>query len=115
MWFYQASPRLAIASLEAEHTAEGKQRSALSLDLRRNSLRVVAEGMSDADLAWANCVRGVLDGVLEDFPFSAMTPGVAGEGRAAGAVTVMQRAREIEIPFVAVTTADQLVNVLAPD
>ena len=71
--------------------------------------------MSDVELAWANCVRGVLDGVLEDLPFSTLGHGSAGEGRAAGAVTVMQRAREIGIPFVTLTKGDHLIHVSAPD
>lgn len=108
VWFYHATPRLAIASLEIDSTSEDRRNAVLGLDLRRNSIRAVAEGMPNAELAWTNCMRGILDGVLEDLPFAALAHEVPRQLRAAGAVTMMQRAREAQIPFAVVTHADQV-------
>src|SRR3974390_1437077 len=66
LW-YEATPRLAIASVEL---APGKNANGtlptISLDLRRNPLRVVGRNASMHDLVAANLARGILDGAIED-------------------------------------------------
>jgi hypothetical protein len=57
--FYEATPRLAIVSLEPSART-------LTVDLRRNGLRVVGRGASAENLVRTNLARGVLDGVIED-------------------------------------------------
>lgn len=63
--FYEATPRLAIASLEARDAPGGAvPRATLGLDLRRNDVRVIGEVGAD-QLAWTNILRGAFDAALE--------------------------------------------------
>ena len=63
--FYEASPRLAIASLEGLSSPVGNDKLVLNLDLRRNDLRAIGRERSPRNLAWANLARGVLDAAVE--------------------------------------------------
>jgi hypothetical protein len=65
--FYEATPRLAIASLTfTARKDNGGAVPAFSVDLRRNPVRVVGRHASARDLVAANLSRGVLDGAIED-------------------------------------------------
>jgi len=65
--FYEATPRLAIASVEIiGPPAASSARFSFALDLRRNAVRVAAPGTAAADLVRANLARGILDGAIED-------------------------------------------------
>jgi large repetitive protein len=65
--FYEATPRLAIASLELLPPNDGgAPRFSVAIDLRRNALRAVAPNATGKDLVQANLARGVLDGAIED-------------------------------------------------
>jgi len=64
---YEATPRLAIASVEIVPSADnGPATASITLDLRRNGLRAVTRAGSPADAARVNLARGVLDGAIED-------------------------------------------------
>jgi hypothetical protein len=98
--FYEATPRLAIVSLEP--TASG-----FAIDLRRNTMRAAAVGVQGSEIARANLERGVLDGVIED--------AVAGQVMATvpntvpvSTVAILSRAGAEGIPLVAVAAPQQV-------
>jgi hypothetical protein len=81
--FYVASPRLTIASIDADSFDVGKTLTlSLSLDLRRDGARVVGGDVTGSELVWANLARGVLDGVVEQFILEDLA-GSSGIGNAA--------------------------------
>jgi transglutaminase-like putative cysteine protease len=65
VWFYEATPRLAIVSFEPVPVDGGTFDTRTSIDLRRNELRAVAQDASGSQVASSNLSRGVLDGVAE--------------------------------------------------
>jgi large repetitive protein len=65
--FYEATPRLAIASLELRPAAAGGAPGGwVAIDLRRNGLRAVGHNAVGKELVQANLTRGILDGAIED-------------------------------------------------
>ena len=65
LWLYEATPRLAIASVEAAADNAGNVKALVTIDLRRNALRVTSPELGPARFVAANLLRGALDGVLE--------------------------------------------------
>jgi len=64
--FYEASPRLAIASYGLIPTDNPQKfRIQFALDLRRDEMRAVSESAPAPQEIWDNVLRGVFDGVLE--------------------------------------------------
>ena len=105
--FYGSSPRLVITAIEMLGPGADKKVSVrISLDLRRNGLRVVGEGIDGTQLVWANVVRGVLDAALEHVlvaPTKRKTP-----TSTVSAAAVLSGARGAKIPIAAVTTSQQI-------
>jgi hypothetical protein len=91
--FYEATPRLAIASLEIVSSAadNGRATASIALDLRRNGLRAVAKGAGPAETARANLARGVLDGAIEDAVVSQLAATL--DPHPATVVSLLARAR----------------------
>jgi hypothetical protein len=91
--FYEATPRLAIASLEIVPAASnnGRPTASIALDLRRNGLRAVVKGASAADAARVNLARGVLDGAIEDAVVAQLAAAL--DPRPATVVSLLARAR----------------------
>jgi len=105
--FYEATPRLAIVSLDP--TASG-----LSLDLRRNALRTVSRGGQGPQIVRANLARGVLDGVIED---AMTTQALAALPSASpfSTAAILDRARADGIGIVAVSARSALGTLAVPD
>jgi hypothetical protein len=107
--FYEASPRLTIVSIEPTSVTDGGKtvKVGLSLDLRRNQLRAVAEGPSETSVVWANTSRGVLDGVIErvlgDSVRQTQEPSAS-----LSAVTLMDRARATGIGITTVRSGEDI-------
>ncbi len=95
LW-YEATPRMVIVGLDP-------MGSVLSVDLRRNALRVVARDVSPEAVVRANLSRGVVDGTIED----ALTRPASDVPRASSlsTLTVLDRAREQNIRIVATKRA----------
>ena len=80
--FYEAGPRLAIATFGGN----GGTDTTVSLDLRRNVLRAVGRALPPAAVIVANIGRGVLDGAIEDAL-------IGGGGAAVSTASVLTEAR----------------------
>ena len=77
MIFYEAKPRLVIASAAFTASADGKRITpSFGIDLRRDMVRVVGAA-APVSLVRANLARGVLDAVIEDAPRGQTTVGVS--------------------------------------
>jgi len=114
--FYEATPRLAIVSFEAALDADGKTMTGrTTLDLRRNELRVIAEGVPGPQVVGANAIRGMLDGVLEHVMIADLTPRLPGREAPVSAISVMERARDTKTSFATLTTPQGVHKVSAPD
>ena len=100
--YYEASPRLAIASVGLAASQDG-QHIVLSrtLDLRRNDVRTVGTAPG-RDLVWANVLRGVLDGVVEHTIGGELGTTKA-DGSGVSAVSILERAAA-SAPPVALTS-----------
>lgn len=113
--FYEATPRLVIAAASSDlGTTPGS--GSLSLDLRRNEMRAVAEqDVPGRRVVWASTLRGILDGILEDVLVSEVLGASAQSGvaPAAGAATIIERARTTGVSFTAATSKEaiRLLNV----
>jgi Transglutaminase-like superfamily len=95
MIFYEATPRLVIASAAFAASADGRRMTpSFDIDLRRDTVRVVGSDDPVA-LVRANSARGVLDAVIEDALLP--EPSLAG---AVSTVGVMRRARAADVPLV---------------
>jgi hypothetical protein len=92
--FYEATPRLVFVSLEPS--------GALTVDLRRNAVRVVGRSVPGQDLVRANIARGVLDGVIEDAIVAHQVASV----RALSTVSALESARALKIPVTASKQTD---------
>ena len=105
--FYEATPRLAIVSLDAGT-------STLTVDLRRNALRVVGRGVPGQEVVRANLARGVLDGVIED---AIVAQALAGVPKAVpvSTVEILDQARTNGIRVVAVRGAGGIGALRVPD
>lgn len=88
--FYEASPRLAIATFGGSGEAD----ATVSLDLRRNALRVVGRDVPPRVVIAANVSRGVLDGAIE----GAL---VSGEAAALSTVAMLAEARAQSVAIAA--------------
>jgi hypothetical protein len=84
--FFEASPRLAIATIGRADGRNATSEATVSLDLRRNPLRVVGRGVAAPTVIAANIARGVLDGAIEDALIS-------GDGAAVSTASVLAEAR----------------------
>jgi transglutaminase-like putative cysteine protease len=100
--FYEATPRLVIASFDL---ANG-----LALDLRRNTVRAVARKSSGSDLVRANLARGVADSAIEG---TLLMPNA--QPRRIAAIDIFDRARTEGIPLVAVRGGAPLTTMQASD
>ena len=111
--YYEASPRLAIASVGLAASQDGKQIVvSRALDLRRNDVRTVGTA-SGRDLVWANVLRGILDGVVEQTIGGELgTTKVDGSG--VSAVSVLERAPS-SAPPVALTSLSGWAGTDWPD
>lgn len=90
--WYEATPRMVIVGLDP-------MGSVLSVDLRRNALRVVARNVSPDAVVKANLARGVVDGAIED---ALMRPAAdASRTNSISTLAVLDRAREQNIRVVA--------------
>jgi transglutaminase-like putative cysteine protease len=105
--FYEATPRLAIVSLDPAA-------STLAVDLRRNALRVVARGGQGQDIVRANLARGVLDGVIEDAVAAQALAGVP-SAIPLSTVALLDRARTEGIPIIAGSGRGALAALTVPD
>ncbi len=115
LWFYEATPRLAIASFEMTPTSDGAGISNLSIDLRRNDLRVVSQRMSGKEIVWASSKRGILDATLEHLLLSSFAPNAGGQSQTVSTTEVMTRARETGTPIVALTKQDAIERLEVPE
>lgn len=89
--YYEAMPRLAIASLGFGGSQDGRSIQAVrQLDLRRNEVRVISRTDSGRMLVWANVLRGVLDGVIEE-TIAGDLSGTGGSSTSMSAVTVIEQ------------------------
>ncbi len=113
--FYEATPRLAIASLEIVLPAAGNGGAAASiaLDLRRNGLRAVAKGAGAADTARVNLARGVLDGAIEDAVVSELAAAL--DPHPATVVSLLAKARAEGVTTVAWRGAAAVPALTLPD
>lgn len=100
--FYEATPRLVIASFDLT--------SGLAIDLRRNTIRVFARKSSSSDLVRANLTRSIADAAIEGDMFMPE----AREKRIA-AVDIFDRARMQGIRLVTVRGGAPLNSLQAPD
>ncbi|HEY3883929.1 MAG TPA: hypothetical protein VGL62_01880 [Vicinamibacterales bacterium] len=100
--FYEATPRLVIASFDVT--------SGLTLDLRRNTVRAVARNASASDLIRANLARSVADAAIEG---DLLMPDVQGGGIAA--IDIFARARTQGIRLVALRGGEPLTSVQASE
>jgi hypothetical protein len=100
--FYEATPRLVIASFDLA--------SGLALDLRRNTVRALARNSSASALVRANLARSVGDAAIEG---DVLMP-KAQPGRIA-AIDIFDRARTQGIRLVALRSGAPLTSVQASD
>src|SRR5579863_2393397 len=100
--FYEATPRLVIASLDPS--------AGLAIDLRRNGVRAVARTSSASDLVRATLVRSVNDAVIEG---DALMP--KAQTRRVAAIDIFDRARTEGIRLVTVRGGGILTSIQAPD
>ncbi len=100
--FYEATPRLVIASFELTN--------GLALDLRRNTVRALARKSSASDLVRANLARSVADAAIEG---DVLMP--KGQPRRIAAIDIFDRARTEGIRLVAVRSGAPLTSVQTSD
>jgi hypothetical protein len=100
--FYEATPRLVIASFDV--------RSGLALDLRRNGVRDVARNSSAPELVRANLARSVGDAAIEG---DVLMP--KAQPRRVAAIDIFDRARTEGIRLVALRSGAPLTSVQASD
>ena len=128
VWFYEATPRLAIVSFELVPVDGGKTfDTRISIDLRRNELRAVAQDASGSQVASSNLSRGVLDGVAEHVlgdgitrtparSFLTSTVAIMDEARAAGTEIGTFRTRgSIEALPASEAAKSRMLSTLADD
>ena len=104
--FYEATPRLVIASFGPATGA--------AIDLRRNSVRAVARKASGSDVVRANLARSVVDAAVESALLASGARPDAGASRIAG-IDIFGRARAEGIRLVAARAGTPLTTVHAPD
>lgn len=100
--FYEATPRLVIASFDMT--------SGLAIDLRRNTLRVHARKSSGSDLARANLARSVGDAAIEGDVFLPEA-----QARRIAGIDIFSRTRSEGIRLVAVRAGAPLTSVQTSD
>ena len=112
--FYAGSPRLAIASMEPRLDEKGALGAVVSLDLRRNDLRVVGKEMNATQLAWANLVRGSLDAVVEDI---VLRLNLAARERAdlLSSIVLLERAGEKGNALDAIGSLEEIASLKVPE
>jgi Transglutaminase-like superfamily len=100
--FYEATPRLVIASFDLT--------TGLALDLRRNTVRAVGRKSSGSELVRANLARSVADAAIEG---TLLMP--KSQPRRIAAIDIFYRARTEGIRLVAVRGGAPLTTVQASD
>ena len=100
--FYEATPRLVIASFDVTNR--------LALDLRRNTVRALARKSSGSDLVRANLARSVADAAIEG---TLLMP--KAQPRRIAAIDIFDRARTEGIRLVAVRGGATLAALQASD
>ncbi len=117
VWFYETTPRLAIVSATPAVKSADKRSIPISLvmDLRRNSMRTVAEAASPREVIWANASRGILDGALEHTMFGDLVPPISLQTDPASTVAIMERARRSGTALKALRTPDSIQQLEASD
>ncbi|MGH9408792.1 MAG: transglutaminase domain-containing protein [Vicinamibacterales bacterium] len=116
VWFYDAAPRLVITSLEVVPAPDGKTaRLESSIDLRRNDMRVVSAAADGSQVVWANVLRGVLDGALEQTFFGDRASATSPLVRGVSTVAVFDEARAANARRLAVRAPDLLAPLHLPD
>jgi hypothetical protein len=115
--FYEASPRLVVAAILPTGTGTGADPSAtVSLDLRRNEIRAVAEeGVPGRRVLWANALRGVLDGAHEHALIREAMVAARDLVPPASTVAVMSRARETGTSVGALSAREEIQRLNVPD
>ncbi len=110
--FYEASPRLAIASLELV-SSSGGSRPSFAIDLRRNHVRVVGRRVRAKDLVRTNLARGILDAAIED----SAAAGAAGRPGASvlSTVAVLSEARHENVTVAAMSDGSAVGTLPLPD
>ncbi len=114
VWFYEASPRLAIVHFAPANGEGGTPNTfELKLDLRRNDLRPVAEKTAGSGIVWANVSRGLLDAALEHVMFvdSAITSTAA---NLPSTIALVEQARQTGVEFGVVLSQDYLSRLNIP-
>ncbi|MGH7357759.1 MAG: hypothetical protein ACREJR_02975, partial [Candidatus Rokuibacteriota bacterium] len=112
--FYASSPRLAIASMETKAAGPpGKLLVGITLDLRRNDLRVVARDPA-RKAQWENILRGILDGALEHAMSGRAWQPVPETLPHLSTAAVVERAQADGVPIVAFTSSADLQSLQAP-
>lgn len=110
--FYEASPRLAIASLEfTPGSAANSATASFALDLRRNVVRAVGRGVDARQLVVGNVARGVLDGAIEDAVFAM----AGGSTPVASTVGLMLNANRERVDVVASSDRATIGGLAIPD
>jgi len=104
--FYEATPRLVIASFEPTAGA--------ALDLRRAAVRAVSRNATAADLAKASLARSAADAAIES-ALMATGPRPGSPARRIAAIDVFDRARADGITFVAVRSGEPLTALQPSD
>jgi hypothetical protein len=111
--FYEATPRLAIASMGFAVSPGGRLSFTQALDLRRNEMRTVSRDHSVPKMAWANVLRGLLDGVVERTLTSEVA--ASGEaGRSISAVSILEQAPASDVGLKTVAGLHHVADIAAP-
>jgi transglutaminase-like putative cysteine protease len=111
---YEATPRLAIVAVESTSPDGGKTvTNTMTVDLRRNELRLVSERLSGPQVVSANLARSVLDGAVEHILLGELTPTSGRRLASLSTVEVMNRADALGTDLIAVTTPEGIERVQA--
>ena len=110
--FYEATPRLAIASLEfTPGSAANSAIASFAVDLRRNIVRAAGRRVAARELVAGNVARGVLDGAIED----AVAAIAAGATPVASTVGLMLNADRERVDVVASSDRAAVAGLAIPD
>ncbi|HWW88830.1 MAG TPA: transglutaminase family protein, partial [Vicinamibacterales bacterium] len=114
--FYEAMPRLAIASLELNDRGDRKMpQLAVNLDLRRNNVRIVTRAVQGSGAVWMNVARGVLDGAIEHTVAQNLGATVPGQVSVVSTTSVMERAAATNTPVISFQASDRVQAIRASD
>ena len=111
----EASPRLAIASVEHRLVGDGKTAVDVSLDLRRNDVRVVGRDLSSAQIISANVRRGILDAALEHIIVSARGASADDFATISSTQAIIEQAATDGIAVEALTSREEVASLHVSD